>query len=27
MTEAAGFEAIEIEDQLLPRRFHPRPFC
>jgi methylisocitrate lyase len=22
MTEAAGFEAIEIEDQLLPRRFH-----
>jgi methylisocitrate lyase len=22
MTEAAGFDAIEIEDQLLPRRFH-----
>lgn len=22
MTEAAGFEAIEIEDQVLPRRFH-----
>ena len=22
LTEAAGFDAIEIEDQLLPRRFH-----